>query len=293
MWWGLLIAVPMLAGTGIAVGALMWARRKRLAGRRSPLTQGLLRGPGHKLRLELDDAQTDMWSWLLAAMFFPAMLFALYIPAAQRPDAGLQTALTFLIAALAVVGLAAFMLVRLVRRVMNLRLGLEAELASGQELDQLMRRGAFVFHDLPCKDFNIDHVLVCSAGVFAVETKSRMKTIGSKGVEYRLNFDGSALNFPGWTETKPIEQARRQASWLAGDLTRATGEEVRVTPVLAFPGWFIERTGRSDVWVVNPKDFTYLLEARRDPLSVEQMKRISYQLEQRCRDIAPAYTSRQ
>ena len=27
-----------------------------------------------------------------------------------------------------------------------------------------------------------------------------------------------------------------------------------VTPVVAVPGWFIERTGKSDVWVINPKE---------------------------------------
>lgn len=66
--------------------------------------------------------------------------------------------------------------------------------------------------------------------------------------------------------------------------------DVRVTPVLAFPGWFIDRKGRSDVWVVNPKNFTYLADAKGEPLPADLLKRIVYQLDLRCRNIAPAYT---
>jgi hypothetical protein len=41
----------------------------------------------------------------------------------------------------------------------NLRAGYDAELAVGQELDKLMREGAWVFHDVPGENFNIDHVV--------------------------------------------------------------------------------------------------------------------------------------
>ena len=36
----------------------------------------------------------------------------------------------------------------------------DAEVAIGQELDQLMRDGAAVFHDMPAERFNIDHVVI-------------------------------------------------------------------------------------------------------------------------------------
>jgi len=53
--------------------------------------------------------------------------------------------------------------------------GYDAELSVGQELNQLMRQGAVVFHDLPADGFNIDHVLISALGVFAIETKEYTK----------------------------------------------------------------------------------------------------------------------
>ena len=38
-----------------------------------------------------------------------------------------------------------------------------------------MRRGAYVFHDVPADNFNIDHVVVSGQGIFAVETKGFTK----------------------------------------------------------------------------------------------------------------------
>lgn len=51
------------------------------------------------------------------------------------------------------------------------------------------------------------------------------------------------LNFPSWIETKPIEQAQRQALLLRERvsqwLTKATGSPVAATPALVFPGWYL------------------------------------------------------
>jgi hypothetical protein len=282
---------PMGLGLAVAIGVLTWTRRVRLAGRRSPLTQGLLRVPGHQLRLKFDDAFTDIMAWMMVAMLIPALLGALYSATFQRTNRwSLVAALIYLVAAVGAIALSAYKMVRLHTRAMDIRMGLDAEMAAGQELDQLMRRGAIVFHDLPAKNFNIDHVLICGAGVFAIETKSRMKPVRDNKVEAKVRFDGTDLCFPGWKDTSSIEQARRQARWLSQELGGAVGELVNVAPVLALPGWFVERTGRSDVRVLNPKSFHFLLEAKEQSLSPELIKRIAYQVERLCRDVAPAYS---
>jgi len=282
---------PMGLGIAVAFGVLTWSRRARLAGRRSPLTQGLLRAPGHQLRLKFDDAFTDIMAWMMMAMFIPAMSGALYSATLQRANRwSLVTALIYLIPAAGAIALSAYKMVRLHTRAMDVRMGWDAEMASGQELDQLMRRGAIVFHDLPARNFNIDHVLICEAGVFAVETKSRMKPVRDNKAEAKVRFDGNDLFFPDWKDSTSVEQARRQARWLSQELSGAIGEPVDVAPVLALPGWFIERTARSDVRVLSPKSFHVLLDSKEPPLSPELIKRIAYQVERRCRDVAPAYS---
>ncbi len=47
-----------------------------------------------------------------------------------------------------------------------------------------------------------------------------------------------------------------QASWLKKLLGDSTGKTFSVKPVVVFPGWFVERTSRteqSDTWVLEPK----------------------------------------
>lgn len=288
----LLIVGPMLVGLAVAITVVSWTRRARLSGRRSPLTQGLLRPAGHTLRIQFDDAFSDVMGLMMAALFLPALTGAMYgsvflVPG--QPFSWHRTAF-YLTFAVALIAFATYRMVKLHAKAMNLRMGWDAEMATGQELDQLMRRGAVVFHDFPATDFNIDHVVICSAGVYAVETKSRMKSERGNRDGAKVTYDGKVLSFPDWVDTQIVEQARRQAKWLAAELSKAVGESIQVSPVVALPGWFIEATGRSDVRVLNPKNFRYLLESRGTPLSSVLVDRISYQVEQRCRDVAPAYS---
>jgi hypothetical protein len=130
----------------------------------------------------------------------------------------------------------------------KLRLGFDAEVAVGQELDQLMRDGAAVFHDMPAERFNIDHVVIARQGVFAVETKGYSKPNREGGSEdATVVYDGKTLALPERSGSWAIEQALRQAKWLAGWLTGATGEPIHVTPAVAMPGWFVDRKGHGEV----------------------------------------------
>jgi len=125
-----------------------------------------------------------------------------------------------------------------------------------------MRYGAVIFHDLPADGFNIDHVAVTPKGVYAVETKGRSKPNMNRGTEdARVVYYGKTFHFPGWSESSPLEQARYQEIWLARWLISAVGETVAVTPVLALPGWFVDRKGRSDVLVISGREAPTLLKA--------------------------------
>ena len=177
------------------------------------------------------------------------------------------------------------------RQVDLLRLGLDAEMAVGQELDQLMRKGAAVFHDFPAENFNIDHVVISTQGVFAIETKGYAKPKREQGVaDAQVTFDGQRLRFPTWTTEKPLEQARRQAKWLGKWLSSAIGSPVAVTLVLALPGWYVERKGRGDVWIFSGKELPKLLSQRSaQPLSEQDVQRVAHQVEQRCRNVKPNF----
>jgi hypothetical protein len=225
--------------------------------RRSPLTADLLRGPGHALREKLEDLRIDigMDTILLTVVpTLPLAYFQIHSLISGRPI-GFWTVGVTLIGAAGFVVFQIRTLLRTAAEMDKLRLGLDAELAVGQELDQLMREGAAVFHDMPADRFNIDHVVIAPQGVFAVETKGYSKPIRGGGkADATVVFDGKTLTLPDSAGRWAIEQAERQARWLADWLKRNTGDKVAVTPVLALPGWFVERTGRSNVLVFSGKE---------------------------------------
>lgn len=286
---GLIPAFIVLLSLFIPVG-IVWAVRYRERQRkRSPLSQHLLRSPGESLRSELDDRMWDLAAYLMALPLIPLMFYAMHLRRALDTGGVLKLSGLLVVVGLMVFGFVSFQTIKTIRKVWKLRLGYEAELAMGQELDQLMRQGAVVFHDVPAAGFNIDHVLVAPNGVFAIETKGRSKPNRDRGAEdAKVVYDGSRLNFPGWVETKPLEQARRQSVWLSKWLTSAVGEAVTARPVLALPGWFVERKSRSDVLLISGREAAAILKAKHEALTESMIKRIEHQLEQRCRDVEPS-----
>lgn len=286
------VIAACLLGPATGIGALLLRRRRARARRRTPLVEALLRAPGHTLRRQLDDASIDLQWDVFALVAMPLLILAMFLAQAHlRGDllAMMHLAPLYAAGALALVGFMVRKLWKTGRRLDNLRAGLDAELAVGQELDQLMRQGAAVFHDVPANDFNIDHVVVSAEGVFAVETKGFTKPRRGLGAaDASVEFDGSVLRFPTWSARGALVQAERQAIWLAKWLTDALGTPIRVLPVLALPGWYVRRTGRGRVRVYSGKELAGLMKARgAQALSAQDVQRAAHQIEQRCRTVAP------
>lgn len=176
-------------------------------------------------------------------------------------------------------------------RIRLLRLGYECELAVGQELDLLMLNGFRVFHDVPAEKFNIDHIVVCPAGVFAVETKGRSKVISENGKgkkQFRVTYKGNALQFPNGIDKDTIPQASRQANWVGQWLSQATGRTVQAQPLVILPGWFVESQDKADVPVIASGYIQgYFSSQKRAVLTEKDMSQIVYQIDQKVRDLEP------
>ena len=155
--------------------------------------------------------------------------------------------------------------------------------------------GYEVFHDLPGQPlakpkrrWNIDHVIVGPAGVFAIETKTWRKF---RNRDQKMQFDGQMLKLDGRAlpdqYKDPITQSGRNARRVSDILKASTGREFPVHPVLTFPGWFVTMEG--DAWgggagVVNPKGFSKLLPKQQKVLSSEDIALVSDRLEVYIRD---------
>lgn len=284
-----LVLTVMLIGVGtvtVARRQLPWNRK-----RRSPFTSQFLRGPGQSVLEQIDELRLDLMGYLMGLMLVPLMLFSIPLVHTGITGKGISLSIIVMYVMIGLV-VCANLLVKLYRttqKAQKVRLGYEGEVAVGQELNQLMSQGFQVFHDFPADNFNIDHVVVGKTGVFAVETKARSKPdSGDRKKDAHVEYTGTSLNFPNWSESKPLVQARSQAQWLGRWLESAVGEPVSVIAVLAIPGWFVDRRGKSDVLAYNGKfPETVFPKYRGKSLADPMIKRVCHQLEAKCRDIAP------
>ena len=287
-----LIPSLIFLGTIVILSALLsWLSSKR-EGYRCPLTRDLLRAPGHSLLKRIEDLtiEIDCYAAMMAMMplfFYASYLTRSYFGVVKESE---HTAIIYGLGLLALSLYSGKQLRRLLKERHAYRLGLDCEMAVGQELNNLMSAGYRVYHDVPAEGFNIDHVVVGRNGVFAVETKGRSKPERGRGSEdATVVYDGRTLRFPDWIGRDFLDQAKRQAEWLSRWLAEVVGEPVPVQPVLVIPGWYVERVRRGDVLVLNgKKDCRFLINQwTHTSLPHDLIQSVSGILEEVCRDVKP------
>jgi hypothetical protein len=255
----------------------------------SPFNRDFLRPAGFSRQRRLEELQLELALSFAFGLVVPLWFYSMWL-SLETWQPGVAT--PFMAGAYSAAGAGGFLMLlartlRTYRGLKVMRAGLDGELATGQELDRLMKLGCRIFHDVPAQASNIDHVVVGPTGVMAVETRSRTRTDRGRGAEdATVNFDGHRLLFPDQAENGYLEHAGEQARWLRGWLQDVIGEEVPVRAVLALPGWYVDRRGEGAVWVVNPKEAAKLVQgpAVLNPWIQEQ---IAYQLEKACRANPP------
>jgi hypothetical protein len=285
--------IILFFATFAIIASVLYLLRKtrQIKGKRSPFTDNFLRSPGESLNKKIMEISDRVTENLVLLITTPILLYAIYISSLHFSNP-INSALKLDIYVIAGIGFVVYSLIRLVK-LLNLRrsyqLGYEGEIAVGQELNQLMRDGYYVYHDFPGDKFNIDHIVVGASGVFAVETKARSKpTSKDRKADAKVKYDGRCLQFPNGMDVQSIEQAKRQAEWLSKWLRSAVGEAVKVRPVVALPGWFVERVASGGIRVINPKNFRSIAKTKTGSnLSDQMISRIVHQLERKCRDVKP------
>jgi hypothetical protein len=267
----------------VVVSRLIWReRRLDLSRRKAPFKELRRRPPGEAIRLKLadfDDKISDLFMWLVVP---PALVATSTI---NLPSSSWIFLVLLILLSMVFTVIVGSKLLRIIRQRGDYRLGFDGERYVGEELNGLLAKGFQVYHDVPFDGFNVDHVLVGPPGVFSVETKTRRKPIGEAGNEkHRGEFDGARLRWPWGTDTDDLEQAARNAQTLAQWLSGAVADRVLVTAILTLPGWMVDRkTACKSVQVLNPKEIIKLVHGQPESLSQNLIKRICYQLDQKCK----------
>ena len=258
-----------------------WQRKRR--GERPPLSEKLLRPAGHTLQCKIDDLNDVLNTWFIGAFLCPLAAVGAF---SFMPTDSINRIVLPIVFTMGAAG-CAVMAWRTLLKIRNNRRGLLGEQAVAEQLQRLLPHGYQVFHDVPGDGkWNVDHVVVGPTGVFAIETKYRTKTPGKTGErDHEANFDGNKIQFPSGYDAEAPEQASRNARWLANMLSKATGERVTVRPIVALPGWWVTLKANSEVKVLSGKQVPGFISTESAQLSDKAIQQISYQLEQRCRDV--------
>lgn len=278
----------------IMLGFLIWHKRRLDADlRREAITTELRNLPASSLQKQRDDFVDRQVSRMFAAFIIGASIAGFFSSRRVSP-APFNWDRLDTVALLTIIGCGLYygrLMIRELPQGRKLRQAIRAEQATAQELAASLAGDNRIIHDVQAGDFNIDHVVITPAGVFSVETKSRLKPPVGNGSP-RVKYNGKQLEFPGWTETKPIEQAARQAKWLSDYLQKATGERFPVFAVLALPGWYIDYSVRMTeqmVRVINPKNSGWLLLPGKQPTRLEPpaIQRAAFQIEKLAQAATP------
>ena len=281
----LLLIAPLFGGLILMV----WVRddRKKKGLVRVPVSERLLRSPGHSLSLQRDEVTSLFLENFLGLITAGLLIGAFLGPGLAQGSFPLLFAIIAIVGYLVCVALGLIGFRRQSKDLLLLRLGLSGELAVGEELNRLMLDGCMVFHDFPADEkWNIDHIIIAPSGVYCVETKARSKRKNKTGAkEHEIVYVDGKLQFPEGFETEPLEQTKRNARWLAKWLSSAVGENIPVSGILTFPGWYVISRTRDQPRVLNPKQIRTCVTSLPVVLTEKQMKQIAHQVDQKCRDV--------
>lgn len=233
---------------------------KKRGAKRSPIRRRAAPSAGESLRRELDEQADGLVPYLLAVTIAGGMTIVVWwwSRTGKLPSPLLIFAV-FLVAAFAF----AVKAIRTWPRIKRLALARDGERAVAEQLERELRRHDFeIFHDIPAEGFNVDHLVIGPTGVFAVETKTYRKPVGR---ESRVSIRDNKVLVDGQSPPRdPVRQARAIARWVADLLRESTGRDIRVRPVVVFPGWFVDPVpSGAEVWVLNEKAAAvFILNAR-------------------------------
>ncbi|GAB3726474.1 hypothetical protein GCM10028862_01810 [Luteimonas pelagia] len=280
----ILVLLAIMVPGAIAIAFLaLWRAWRRLDKRRTPLTFELRNLPGENLRRRASEHSDAFMEAAALVIALGPIVFSAWLLSRIRTANVELLAMGFgwgdVLMAVLASGFLAWLVWKLMRHGRSRRWaleGLQAELAVAQCLTPLIAEGAMVFHDFPTDRGNIDHIVIGRSAVFAIETKWRRKPPQRGRDAARVQFDGQQLLFPHHAETRPIEQARYQAEWLAKFLASGTGEPVPTRPLLALPGWYVEKANRAvrhDLLVSNCHNPAFMMGDKFGPALPEAMRR--------------------
>ena len=252
--------------------------------KKSPLKDKPLRHAGQSIDEEINRiVDEDAIPYIITSLFLIMVaVFEWYKWYFQLPP----SPILITIVAILFTAFATYKLIRIRTKLKNMKLGRDGEKAVGQYLESFRSaNGIKVFHDIKGDNFNIDHVVVSTKGIYIIETKTHSKPIKGKA---EIIFDGKQLLFNGADYgDRIIIQVKAENKWLSELIEELTARKFPIQPVITFPGWFVKMTNTNDsgIWACNPRGLPTFLNNQREVMSLEDVQLVSNHLSRYIRSL--------
>ena len=191
--------------------------------KKSPLKGKPLRQAGQSIQKEiLDIALEKGFSYIVGSMIFVVLALIEWVRFIFRSPPSPYFITTI---ALLYVVYSVYKLKQASIDIRRLKQGLDGERAVGEFLERLREDGAIVYHDIVGDKFNIDHVVLSTKGIFAIETKTFSKY--SKG-NPKVHYENGNLYLDGiGNKNEILVQVKAESTWLRNMLHESSGRDAR------------------------------------------------------------------
>lgn len=163
------------------------------------------------------------------------------------------------------------------------RKGLDGERFVGNMVSKLSSESNFVFHDIACKYGpdektwrNIDHVIVSSKGIFAIDTKNwSLLDREYNQADYILD-NGLLVNSAGELQDGVIEEIDQEAVFLENKVKEWLGVQYPVKRVCIMIGAYVEYVQKdfSKYWIFSENGFMSFFEKEYESIPMNDVVRI-------------------
>jgi hypothetical protein len=249
-------ATVALASTIVFVLALKSLQLIARSVHSSPSFSGsIMREAAQRFRDEFERISNTQSTYLSATLVFVVLFIAAYALRAERLYEGYSDWQLFVFLFVLGIGvmLALFRLVRTFIARHKVRLLRDANIAIGHQLQRIADGFGRVYHDVETDAGIIDHVVVGTSGVYAINVFARRPARDGY-----VALSNSSLHFHPSNDSESVVATGKCTAALEREFRRLLDHRVRVRSVIAVPGWEVHEQSSEEHLIVNDSSLPML-----------------------------------
>jgi hypothetical protein len=187
----------------------------------------------------------------------------------------------YAVAALVATGFCSVKFVRAQVRARRLQKTRDAQRDVSAFLDAQRRHGAQIFHLIPQQPDKAGHVVVCSRGIFVIQTRCSRQP----HKELEMRFDGAQIQIARQLpDAAAIAECQAEVELMNALALDAASKPWKVRGIVVFLDWHVIRTSSalgSQIWVLNPDELERWIGREPEVMCNEDVAKATLHLQRR------------